>query len=588
MHLLAAQPGTIDDGGEAVDLRQTPGDIVLLSAADTELACFAQAQGQLGASAPTLRLANLMQLGHNLSVDRYADQVIAGARLVIVRLLGGESYWPYGVERLSAVCAAHDIPVAWLPGDDKPDASLATRSTLAPEAAETLWRYCTHGGLDNARNALRYAAALIGREEAAQPPRPVPRAGLYWPGEGVLDLEALMRHWRAGTPRACVVFYRALLQGGSLAPVDALVAALRYAGLDPLPIFVTSLRDAPAAELIGTLMRTTEPAIVLNATGFAVSRPGAPKETPFVQAGVPVLQAIFAGATERQWAEATRGLSPRDIAMNVALPEVDGRILTRAVAFKTEARFDAATQAPIVVSEANAERCRFVAALAAAWVRLARTAPTERRIALVLANYPNRDGRIGNGVGLDTPASTARIMAALADAGYRVEDVPADGAALMARLTAGPTNAADAAERPADASLPLADYARFFTALPEAVQAMVTARWGEPQADPFFRPDAGCFALPVQRFGNLVVAIQPARGYNIDPEKSRTTTPTCRRRTAISPSTPGYAPPTTPTQWSTSASTATWSGCRGRRWRFPPSASRRPRSGRSRTSIPSS
>ena len=520
MHLLAAQPGTIEDGGEAVDLGQTPGDIVLLSAADTELACFAQAQARLGARAPTLRLANLMQLGHNLSVDRYAEHVVAGARLVIVRLLGGESYWPYGVERLTEVCTERGIPIAWLPGDDKPDAGLATRSTLAADAAETLWRYCTQGGIDNAEDALCYAATLIGHEADWRPPRPVPRAGLYWPGEGVLALEDVMARWRAGRPRAAVVFYRALLQAGSLAPVDALVAALREEGLDPLPIFVTSLRDAPAAELIGTLMRTTQPAIVLNATGFAVSRPGAPQETPFAEAGVPVLQAIFAGATERQWADATRGLSPRDIAMNVALPEVDGRILTRAVAFKTEARFDEATQAPIVVSEANEERCRFVARLAAAWVRLARTAPAERRIALVLANYPNRDGRIGNGVGLDTPASTVRIMAALADAGYRVETPPKDGTALMARLQAGPTNAADAASRPAEATLPAADYARFFAALPAPVQATVTERWGAPQADPFFRPAEVRFALPVVRFGNVVVAVQPARGYNIDPEKS--------------------------------------------------------------------
>ena len=520
MHLLAAQPGAIEDGGDAVDLGQSPGDIVLLSAADTELACFAQAHARLGADAPTLRLANLMQLGHNLSVDRYAEQVVAGARLVIVRLLGGESYWPYGVERLSAVCAARGIPIAWLPGDDKPDAGLAERGTLTPEAAAMLWRYCTHGGIDNAEHALRYAATLIGREGAWKPPRPVPRAGLYWPGAGVLSLEELIRHWRGDLPCACVVFYRALLQAGSLTPVDALVAALRDAGLDALPVFVTSLRDAPAAELIGTLMRAAEPGIVLNTTGFAVSRPGAPLAGPFTEAGVPVLQVIFAGATERQWAAATRGLSPRDIAMNVALPEVDGRILTRAVAFKTEARFDEATEAPIVVSEANEERCRFVASLAAAWVRLAETPPAARRVALVLANYPNRDGRIGNGVGLDTPASTVRIMQSLAEAGYGVDGPPRDGAALMARLTAGPTNAADARARPFDAMLPLADYARFFATLPAPVQAAVAGRWGEPDADPFFRKTEAGFALPVQRFGNVVVAVQPARGYNIDPEKS--------------------------------------------------------------------
>ena len=588
MHLLAAQPGAIEDGGEAVDLGQSPGDIVLLSAADTELACFAQAQARLGDGAPALRLANLMQLGHNHSVDRYADHVVSGARLVIVRLLGGESYWPYGVERLTEVCTERGIPIAWLPGDDKPDAGLSARGTLAPDAADMLWRYCTQGGIDNAEDALRYAAALIGHEAAFRPPRPVPRAGLYWPGDGVRALEDVMRHWRDGAPRACVVFYRALLQAGSLAPVDALVAALRDVGLDALPIFVTSLRDAPAAELIGTLMRTTEPAIVLNTTGFAVSRPGAPQETPFAEAGVPVLQAIFAGATERQWAEATRGLSPRDIAMNVALPEVDGRILTRAVAFKTEARFDEATQAPIVVSEANQDRCRFVAALAAAWVRLARAAPAERRVALVLANYPNRDGRIGNGVGLDTPASTVRIMAALAEAGYRVEAPPADGAALLARLQAGPTNAADAATRPAESTLPLADYARFFAACCRSRAVSRRRALGRAGRRPLLPPGRRNASRCLRCVSATWSSRSSRRGATTSTRRRATTTPTCRRPTATLPSTRGCAPPSTPTRWCTSASTATWNGCRARRSRCRPNAFRRPRSGRSRTSIPSS
>ena len=520
MHLLAAKPGGIADGGEAVDLGQSPADILFLSAADTELACFAAAQARLGGDAPSLRLANLMQLGHNLSVDRYVETVVSGARLVVVRLLGGESYWPYGVERLTAACLQRDIPIAWLPGDDKPDAGLAERGTVAPEAAETLWRYCAHGGIDNAVQALHYAAALIGRDTAWRAPRPVPRAGLYWPGQGALELEALARHWRAGVPRAGLIFYRALLQAGTLAPVDALVAALREAGLDALPVFVTSLKDPPAAELIGALLRAAAPKVVLNATGFAVARPGAPRKTPFAGAEAPVLQVVFAGGTEQDWAAGTRGLSPRDIAMNVALPEVDGRILSRATAFKTEARFDRATQAPIVVLRPNEERGRFVAALARRWVRLGETPRAERRVALVLANYPNRDGRIGNGVGLDTPASAAGMIAALAAAGYGVENPPPDGATLIARLAAGPTNADSSRARHSDARLDRARYDAFSSALPGSAREGVARRWGRPEDDPFFRGDEACFVLPVVRFGAIAVGIQPARGYNIDPEKS--------------------------------------------------------------------
>ena len=520
MHLLVAQPGAVADGGEAVDLGQSPADVLFLSAADTELACFAAARAQLGADVPSLRLANLMQLGHNLSVDRYVETVVSGARLVIVRLLGGESYWPYGVERFTAVCAGRGIPIAWLPGDDKPDPGLAERGTLAPEASERLWRYCLHGGIDNAAQALNYAAALIGRDAAWREPKPVPGAGIYWPGRGAVDIDEAAAHWRDGTPRAGLIFYRALFQAGTLEPVDALAAALRTAGLDPLPLFVTSLRDPAAAQVTAALLGAAAPRVILNATGFAVARPGAPRETPFADTGAPVLQVVFAGGTERDWAADTRGLSPRDIAMNVALPEVDGRILTRAVAFKSEARFDRATQAPVVISRACAERARFVAALAKAWARLGETPAAERRIALVLANYPNRDGRIGNGVGLDTPESTARIMAALAGAGYQVKTPPPDGAALIARLMAGPTNAGGARTRSSGARLTRAAYEAFFATLPEAARGRVAERWGEPCGDPFFRADEECFALPAVRFGNVVVAIQPARGYNIDPEKS--------------------------------------------------------------------
>ena len=140
MHLLAAQPGGIADGNEAIDLGQSPGDIVFASAADTELACLARAHASLGDAAPSLRLANLMNLGHNLSVDNWLDATVSGARLVIVRVLGGESYWPYGVERLAQLCRDQNIALALLPGDDKPDSELARRATLPPEACARQWR----------------------------------------------------------------------------------------------------------------------------------------------------------------------------------------------------------------------------------------------------------------------------------------------------------------------------------------------------------------------------------------------------------------------------------------------------------------
>src|SRR6185437_781313 len=160
MHLLATEPGTIADGSEAVDLAQTPGEIVVLASADTEIALLAAAQTRLP-GAPSLRLAPVMRLGHNFSVDLYMEAV-GKARLVIARLLGGSGYWPYGVERVAETCRRNGIPLALLPGYDKPDPELARLSTVPAAARERLWRYLAEGGPANAEHFLRYAASLIG------------------------------------------------------------------------------------------------------------------------------------------------------------------------------------------------------------------------------------------------------------------------------------------------------------------------------------------------------------------------------------------------------------------------------------------
>jgi cobaltochelatase CobN len=519
MHLLNARSESLEDAGEAIDLGQSPGEIVILSAADTELACLAAAQALRPEAAPSLRLANLLRLGHPLSVDHYVEQVIAHARLVILRLLGGRSYWAYGLEQVAAVCRHRSIPLAALPGDDQPDPELAGWSTLAPEACHRLWQYGVHGGLYNAKQMLACAASLLGADELWQEPAPLLRAGLYWPGVPRPTLADLRRAWRQDRAVAALVFYRALVQASDLAAVDGLIAALGAAGLNALPIFTASLKDPIAAPLVQDLLAEAGPSIVLNATGFAVSSPGQRRPTPLDEPGRPVLQVVLAGGSEAGWRVGTRGLSPRDLAMHVALPEIDGRVLTRAVAFKSKSRFDPRTESEIVGFAPVADRIRFTAELAAAWVRLARLPAAERKVAIVLANYPSRDGRIANGVGLDVPASTVRLLRALAAAGYRVGRLPVDGQSLVEALLEGVTNQLEGrARRQIRVRLPISDYLRFFDQLPENLRQTVEQRWGKPGGDPHVVD--GAFALAFLPLGNVVVGLQPARGYHIDPAAS--------------------------------------------------------------------
>jgi cobaltochelatase CobN len=519
LHLLKAQAATPEDVGGAIDLGQTPGDIVVLSAADTELACLAAAQARRAPGAPSLRLANLLQLGHPLSVDLYVEQVVRRARLVVLRLLGGRSYWPYGLDQVVAACRAGAIPLAVLPGDDQPDPELHVWSTLPAEACHRLWRYLVHGGLDNARELLAYAACLLGRAEPWREPAPLLRAGLYWPGMLRPDLEMVRARWASGRPVAALVFYRALVQASDLDAVDAMIDGLDAAGLNPLPIFTASLKDPDGAPLLRELLEQTRPAVVLNATGFAVSSPGAWRPTPLDQSDRCVLQVVFSGGSETGWRAGTRGLSARDLAMNVVLPELDGRVLSRAVAFKAPKRFDVATESNIVGFAPINDRVRFTAALAAAWARLGDTPVAERRVAIVLANYPNRDGRIANGVGLDTPASTIRLLEAMRAAGYRIDGSPENGQALVEMLLDGVTNdLSRRADRIARVTLAVDDYLKFFGQLSGNIQNHILERWGVAQADPHIR--GGEFALALLPLGNIVVGIQPARGYHIDPGAS--------------------------------------------------------------------
>ncbi|GAA4178096.1 cobaltochelatase subunit CobN [Shinella granuli] len=582
MHLLLAQKGTIADGSEAIDLGQTPGDILFLSAADTELASIAAAH-RARDKQTRLRLASLATLSHPMSVDTYIERTARHAKLIVIRALGGASYFRYVLEALLATAVANGIRLVALPGDDRPDEGLAPFNRIDDTDRQTLWAYLNEGGADNADRFLAYADALVFGGDRPEPATPLEKAGIWWPGRGVVDIEA----WRVlaalppsglpaispsgggigrkqgltpsipsgsagsvdgketaapsispregemagrpegeivGTdreegfepPTAAICFYRAYVQSGETRPVEMLIEALAAEGVRALPLFVSSLKEPVSIETVRAAFATARPEVVLNATSFAVSAPGAGrKPTVLDETGAPVLQVVFSGSSRAAWEASGQGLTARDLGMNVSLPEVDGRVLTRAVSFKAAARYDERVETNIVSLDPVEDRIRFSARLAAGWARLRRAAPAERRIALVMANYPNRDGRLGNGVGLDTPAGTMEVLRAMAAEGYAVEGLPADGDALIAHLMAGPTNAARDG-REIRETFSLNHYKAFFAFLPKRIQAEMTARWGAPEDDPFVIGDV--FALPLARFGETLVGIQPARGYNIDPK----------------------------------------------------------------------
>ncbi len=496
MHVLATTSGVVDGGAEAIDLKQSPADVVIFTAADSELVCLAAAHDQLGSAAPALRLVNLLQLQHHYSVDVYAENTLRHAKLIIIRLLGGKAYWPYGVEVIAALARDKNIKLALLPGGQDVNAELSSLSTLSAAEVERFRQYFAYGGGPNAIGVLQLCSTLLGSGVVAAPPQMLPQAGF---------------HRQSSAAKAAIIFYRSVIEGGQTAPIDTLALALAARGLPTTSIFVSSLKDDVSAQFLIQHFAAHLPSVIINATGFAV---GNAAHDPLAQCDCPVLQVALAGSSLADWRNSTQGLRAADLAMNVVLPELDGRIFTRAISFKADEQFHAPTQCRIITYQPAPDRVAYVAELAANWAKLRSTPNPHKKIAIILANYPEKAGRVANGVGYDTPASTIEILKALTNASYSTGDYPDDGNALIQQLLSSRRKS----ETSKSPTISLESYRRQFDTLPEKIRTQLISQWGEPENDPHCFD--GQFRLEINLYGNIAIAIQPARGYGIDPKST--------------------------------------------------------------------
>ncbi|HQS49307.1 MAG TPA: cobaltochelatase subunit CobN, partial [Xanthobacteraceae bacterium] len=298
-------------------------------------------------------------------------------------------------------------------------------------------------------------------------------------------------------PRALLLFYRSMWLAGDLAPIDDLCAAFEARGIAPVPLFLTSLKDPKSRVFVRDAIADTAPDLILTATAFAAGD----AEDIFPAGGPPVLQIIPATTARDAWANSPRGLAAADLAMHVVLPELDGRVLAGAISFKDMAAPDADLAFTAALNSAEPQAIAHVAERAAALIRLARTPRAERRISILMPDYPGAPGRTGYAVGLDVPESVRQLLETLEHEGYDAGAAPADSKTLLAHIV------------PSEA-LPLADYRRLFAALPSPVRAAITAAWRAPEDDRDVQGDA--FHFRFARFGHVTVALAPDRGASLD------------------------------------------------------------------------
>lgn len=540
MHLLVRENRTLDEQDDAEDLGLPPAELVVLSFTESDLLGLLHAQERLkaeegAAAAPSLQVTSLARLRHPMSVDLYLETTLAQACCVVVRLLGGLDYWRYGAEELAAWCREHNVPLALLPGEamrqetealNTPetapaslpnampdDARLAELSTVPAEIRRRLNGFFQHGGIGNMVSALRLMGSIAGRspDNGAQP-EPLPHWGIYRnvPGVPVIRTAATGRVDRDATRlpsghilRATLLFYRAHLMVGDIAALDVLADALAAQGCAVDMLFVTSLKDPVVAKGVAEFLRHSKPDVLLNATVFSSRNPQG--GSPLTVADVPILQVLQPGGTHAVWERSTRGLARSDLAMQAILPELDGSIATLPISFRVEAPpgLPAARQP-------YAPGIHQTVARALSWARLRHLPEDQRRVGIVLSDYPGaglkeETGHVAHAVGLDGFASLASILTLLQGEGYQSGSSPLPGPEKLVLMLA------QTVPRPL---ICVATYRALAAGLDAGFMESVTQAWGEPEQDPAVQN--GIFHLRAVELENITLAVQPDRGRQAD------------------------------------------------------------------------
>ncbi|HMF03401.1 MAG TPA: cobaltochelatase subunit CobN, partial [Acidimicrobiia bacterium] len=473
--------------------------ILVLTNADTEILGLRAVLEGLPAGFPAVRAANPTALQAPPSLD--------GAQAVIVRLLGGRRAWERPFDALRDACAARRVPLLAFGGEVVPDAELAAASTAPADVVTHAFEYLARGGLANLEHLLRFVAdRVLGTAFGYAPPEDVPAWGVW--GAPQFD---------PTRPTVGVVFYRAHVLSGNTQFVDDLVAALRARGANALPVFCYSLRpdEHGTVPALAALAEHGVDAVVTTVLAMGGADGDEWSAPQLAALDVPVIQAIASTRPSDEWEASDAGLTPMDVAMSVAIPEFDGRVVTVPFSFKEVVDDGDELGAPVVAYRTVPDRVERVAGVAVRLARLRRVPNGEKRVAIVLSAYPTKRSRLGNAVGLDTPASVIELLHALRRAGYQVDRVPADGDALMAELADGFVYDTDVLTRAqltrAPGRLDGGEYAAWFEALPDALRADVADAWGEAPGSVFRDEDALAFAG--LDLGGVLVAVQPPRAF---------------------------------------------------------------------------
>jgi len=505
--------------------------IALLTHAPNDLMVLQSAQAQMPEGFPEVTGINLQALESDAQMTELLEHQLASANIIVLRVLGRLGSVP-GFADLVRHAKKQGLHLIAISGTGEPDPELAAASTVSSDVLHQVQAYFQAGGSVNMAQLLRYLSdhfllTGVGFEPAVD----LPEHGIYHPD---LSQDASIDDWlglRAPERGSVgIVFYRAHWMSGNTRFIDALVEQLEKLGLNVLPVFTSSLRAGHSDDDLPTALRYFSGEqgahidVLINTTAFAMGEITPGGATPagwsvsvLEQLNVPVLQAITSGMMQHQWEQSARGLNPLDAAMNVVLPEFDGRIITVPLSFKAKA---SGLSNELIEYEPLPDRVARIAQIASRFAQLKRLNNADKRIAFVFTNSNSKASQIGNAVGLDAPASLMRILKAMQAADYNIGELPESGTALIHELIdrCAYDNTYLTTEQLSHAvgRVSAAQYQAWFDDLPIEMQDKMTGQWGAAPGEAYVHD--GHISLAGLELGNSFVALQPPRGYGMDPD----------------------------------------------------------------------
>ena len=517
--------------------------ILFVTTADTDLLTADRALEGLPVDFPEVKAFNPANLPGSGEQQVILDAA-AEADVVVLRLLGGKRAMPEIFDPLVRLCHEKGTPIIACPGHQEWDQELVTACNVPPSELDAVFSYLIRGGVSNFQNLFLFLSdSYLGSEFGHEAPAEVPWEGVYHPEEadGMDANDFVKRRFQPDRPNIAVLFYRAHWMSGNLQTIDALIRRFEELGANVLPIYSFSLKHNPEGD--GQANRTFTEILcdaegnsrvhcIVNTMGMsmtdlqqdAATFATGPQVDYLDQLNVPIIQGIFSTGKESEWEESSLGLGPIDTAMSVALPEFDGRIIAVPISFKEEVASgsngrNGKMEARLQRNLPRPDRIDFLARLAVKWAALRLKPNSEKRIAIILSNYPTKDARVGNAVGLDTPASVINVLNALKTAGYHVTDIPTDGDELVHRIIERCSNDTDTLTeeqlRLAAGHVSAKQYREWFSTFPQKVKDELSEAWGEPPGQVYRTGDD--LAIAGIDLGNVFLGLQPPRGFGENP-----------------------------------------------------------------------